>query len=280
MDLVSIGEFARLSRLSPKALRLYDQLGLLPPDRVDPESGYRWYAPEQLRQAWLVAALRQIEMPLLEIKAVLGLDPDAAAEQLAGYWAGVEAEHAARRALTGSLVGHLNGKRSVMYDVATREVPARSLLCLQRHVNPGQLLTVGKDFLARFRDGSVPRLEGIPGAPFVIYYGQVSGDSDGPIEWCFPVPDADAETGAARFLDLTLRTESAHEEAFVHLPVAAQVGETESMAVIQALEGWAAEQRRQPNGALRQVFIAPPPESSGHGPSCDFAVPLVPGQFR
>jgi DNA-binding transcriptional MerR regulator len=134
VDLVSIGEFARLSRLSPKALRLYDRLGLLPPERVDPGSGYRWYAPGQLRQARLVAALRQIEMPLQEIKSILDLDPDAAAEQLAGYWAGVEAEHAARRALTGSLVGYLDGERSVMYDVATRNVPARSLLCLQRHV--------------------------------------------------------------------------------------------------------------------------------------------------
>jgi hypothetical protein len=73
-----------------------------------------------------------------------------------------------------------------------------------------------------------------------------------------PVPDADAAAGPARFPVLTLRTESAHEEAFVHLPRAAEAGETESMAVI----------------------IFPPPESSGRGPSCDFAVPLVPGQFR
>ena len=41
MTLLSIGEFARLSRLSAKALRRYDQLGLLKPARVDPDSGYR-----------------------------------------------------------------------------------------------------------------------------------------------------------------------------------------------------------------------------------------------
>jgi protein phosphatase len=41
VDLMSIGEFARRSRLSPKALRLYDELGLLPPARVDEDSGYR-----------------------------------------------------------------------------------------------------------------------------------------------------------------------------------------------------------------------------------------------
>ncbi|WP_431421330.1 MerR family DNA-binding transcriptional regulator [Actinokineospora sp.] len=43
-----IGDFARRSRLSPKALRLYDSLGLLSPSDVDQFSGYRFYRPEQL----------------------------------------------------------------------------------------------------------------------------------------------------------------------------------------------------------------------------------------
>jgi len=55
---MSIGEFARRSRLSPKALRLYDELGLLPPARVEDDSGYRFYEVGQLEQARLVAALR------------------------------------------------------------------------------------------------------------------------------------------------------------------------------------------------------------------------------
>jgi DNA-binding transcriptional MerR regulator len=50
LSLVSIGEFARLSRLSPKALRLYDELGLLVPAEVDAETGYRWYADTQLER--------------------------------------------------------------------------------------------------------------------------------------------------------------------------------------------------------------------------------------
>ena len=57
MGRVSIGEFSRLSRLSPKALRLYDELGLLVPDHVDATTGYRWYADTQLDQARLVALL-------------------------------------------------------------------------------------------------------------------------------------------------------------------------------------------------------------------------------
>ena len=55
MGLWSIGEFAAATRLSPKALRLYDELGLLPPARVDPDSGYRWYAEDQVERARLVA---------------------------------------------------------------------------------------------------------------------------------------------------------------------------------------------------------------------------------
>jgi protein phosphatase len=55
-ELLTIGAFARLTRLTPKALRLYDELGLLPPVRVDPASGYRYYEPAQLERARLVAS--------------------------------------------------------------------------------------------------------------------------------------------------------------------------------------------------------------------------------
>ena len=63
MGQMSIGEFARCSRLSAKALRLYDRLGLLPPARVDGDSGYRFYDPGQLGQARLIASLRQLQVP-------------------------------------------------------------------------------------------------------------------------------------------------------------------------------------------------------------------------
>jgi DNA-binding transcriptional MerR regulator len=110
--MMSIGEFARLSRLSPKALRLYDELGLLPPARVDPGSGYRWYAAGQLDNARLVASLRQIGVPLAQITVILGLPPEAAAQQVGAYWSGTEADHAARRDLAGYLADRLTGKRN------------------------------------------------------------------------------------------------------------------------------------------------------------------------
>ena len=82
---MSIGEFARLSRLSAKALRLYDEMGL-PPARVDPDSGYRWYVAGQLDNARLVASLRQIGVPLVQIQLILSLEPEAAAARVGAYW--------------------------------------------------------------------------------------------------------------------------------------------------------------------------------------------------
>lgn len=75
----SIGELARASGLSVSALRFYDGAGVLVPAVVDPATGYRWYAPEQLDPARLLASLRRVGMPLAEIRAVLGQRDDPAA---------------------------------------------------------------------------------------------------------------------------------------------------------------------------------------------------------
>lgn len=75
---LSIGEFSIETRLSPKALRLYDRLGLLRPDRVDAASGYRWYDPTQVNRARTVGLLRQLEMPLALIAQALDRSPQQA----------------------------------------------------------------------------------------------------------------------------------------------------------------------------------------------------------
>jgi serine/threonine protein phosphatase PrpC/DNA-binding transcriptional MerR regulator len=110
VDLMTIGAFARLSRLSQKALRLYDELGLLRPIQVDPVSGYRLYAPEQIEQARLVAWLRRIGMPLARIQTVCELEPAAAAGEVRAYWAQVEVDTRSRRKLVSFLVDHLGGQ--------------------------------------------------------------------------------------------------------------------------------------------------------------------------
>ncbi|MGW7722771.1 MerR family transcriptional regulator [Streptomyces canus] len=107
MEWLTIGAFARACRLSPKALRLYDELELLRPARVDAATGYRYYTPAQLEQARLVAWLRRLGMPLARIRTVCALPPDAAADEIRAYWAQVEAETAVRRDLAAFLVDEL-----------------------------------------------------------------------------------------------------------------------------------------------------------------------------
>jgi DNA-binding transcriptional MerR regulator len=278
VDLMSIGEFARLSRLSAKALRLYDELGLLPPAQVDPDSGYRWYAAGQLDNARLVASLRQIGVPLAQIQLILSLEPEAAAAQVGAYWSGAEADHAARRDLAGYLVDRLAGKRNVMYEVKVRDIPARSLLCLLRHAsNHQEVWAMGKEVIGMLKAQPVPvpRIEGVAGAAFLIYYGEVNQDSDGPVEFCWPVPQDLAGQLAARLPGLTLRTEPAHQEAYIHVdqdPPAAQW-----QAVSDSGTAWLAEQQRQPSDLSLRVTLlattAPVTDASRRGGS-DFALPL------
>jgi PPM family protein phosphatase len=123
--LMSSGEFALASGLSRKALRLYDELGLLTPARVDPRSGYRFYAAAQLEQARLVAWLRRLGMPLATIRSVSTLPSALAAAELAGYWERVEAETAARRELASFLIGYLSGKDHVMADTVGEPLTIR-----------------------------------------------------------------------------------------------------------------------------------------------------------
>jgi DNA-binding transcriptional MerR regulator len=274
VGLVSIGEFSRLSRLSPKALRLYDDLGLLVPDHVDSATGYRWYADTQLEQARVVALLRRIGVPLAQIRDLLALDPPSAADRIRYYWAQTETEHAAQRELVDYLVDRLDGKKPAMYEVAVRDIPSRSLLSLMRRAHRDELMQIGREFfIHRMARGGVARVEGIAGAPFTIYYGEVSGDSDGPVEFCWPVPGDQAAEIAARFPDLTLRTEPAHQEAFVGQgKPGTWDNEAEAEVAIETLIAWASERQRQPSD-VRMVLVFNP-ANQGAGPDCEFAVAL------
>jgi len=68
---LTIGEFARATHLSVKALRHYDEVGLLTPTEVDRSSGYRRYALAQVPTAHVIRRFRDLEMPLERIREVL-----------------------------------------------------------------------------------------------------------------------------------------------------------------------------------------------------------------
>jgi DNA-binding transcriptional MerR regulator len=272
---VTIGEFARLSRLAPKALRLYDQAGILEPARIDPTSGARRYRRDQLGRARLVAALRQVGIPLAEIGSALSEEGSLGAERIAAYWAEAEAEHAARRRLVSSLIDRLRGNAdstSMAYAVGLRALPDRSVLTQTRHVHVDGLTAAREEFVGTFLQAGVPQLGGARGAPFTVYYGEVSFDSDGPIEWCWPVAEQEAERLSARFPDLTLRTDPAHQEAYVHYGATTQLHAARISLAAQSLLAWAQDQDRRGSGGMRLVYLSP---GDGAEVDCDVVLPLL-----
>src|SRR5512133_447265 len=79
-DLLSIGTFANLTRLSIKALRLYDELGILQPAHIDPQTGYRYYGSDQILEARMIRNMRDMDMPLATIRRVLAVLPVSQAQ--------------------------------------------------------------------------------------------------------------------------------------------------------------------------------------------------------
>ena len=122
------GTFARASSLSVKALRVYHEMGLLVPAVVDPDTGYRAYAPAQLNDAAIILLLREVGTPLQDIRAVLDArDVDLARklldEQAARFQAGLDA--------VAQLIDDLSLDADSETDgVEIRYEPARTVLAI------------------------------------------------------------------------------------------------------------------------------------------------------
>jgi DNA-binding transcriptional MerR regulator len=90
---LTIGEFAQLTRLSIRTLRRYHEAGLLEPASVDPDSNYRYYSSEQIPTAQIIYRLRELGMPLAEVRDMLTTpDPDSRAALIAGHLQRLESE--------------------------------------------------------------------------------------------------------------------------------------------------------------------------------------------
>jgi hypothetical protein len=160
-----------------------------------------------------------------------------------------------------------------MYEIGTREIADRTLLCVKRNVAGEKAAwAFGKEFIALLRQYQLPRIEGRAGAFFCIFWGEVSDDSDGPMEWCRPVPADEAEALAARCPELTLRAEPAHQEAFVKIGDG-QIDGAGWQVVSRSLEAWS-EQQPDMLPADLGVRITYLPGEFGQDGYQDFAVPF------
>jgi DNA-binding transcriptional MerR regulator len=159
--LLPIGAFARLCRLTFKAVRHYDAEGVLVPAVVDPHSGYRYYRADQVPTATTIALLRGLDVPIPVIRDVLAApDADGVAAVLAAQRERWAAELARREQVLRSLDGLLRAPERVRYDVTIDERPSTRLVGVTASVRADALdADVGALCVKALASGAAPGRE-------------------------------------------------------------------------------------------------------------------------
>lgn len=255
-NLIPIGRFSRVSRLSIKALRHYADAGLLVPTWVDPASGYRYYTYAQVAQAEVVRVLRSLDMPLAEVREVLAApDQDAAVAVLDRHRARLEAELDRHGRMLAFLRRLIDEEGSPMqYEVTVTEIPAQHVAVLRRRVDAegiGASVAAGFGEIARAVAGSGA---GFAGPPYLVMTELVDpdGGGEGEVELGFPTarPFAGAGdvVGEERAAQLVAST--------VHRGPYEEVG-----PAYRAVEQWIGEHGHAATGAPREVYLNGPDEA-------------------
>jgi DNA-binding transcriptional MerR regulator len=233
-DLVPIGQFAAASRLSLKALRLYDDNGLLPPARVDPESGYRYYRLEQLGQASTIRLLRRAGMPLGEIRVFLA-SPSIA--RLDEYERTLLDELGERRLVLRYLSRQL--KEEAMFKVETKQVEEQAYVSRTKNVRVPELEPFIVEMIGELWNATEPT-----GRAFAIYHGEVNEEDDGPVEVGVPTASGDKRLPAA--------------EVAYTMATGDQCRFPEIIGAYDAVARWAKQNGRELTGSPREVYHSDP----------------------
>jgi DNA-binding transcriptional MerR regulator len=231
-NLMPIGQFASASRLSQKALRLYGENGLLAPAWVDPDSGYRYYRPEQLQAATLIAFLRRAGMPLAEIRAFLR---EPTPERLEEYERRVVESFAERRRVLRYVNRVL--KEEPMYDILTKRVGEQLYVSRSSRVQVDDLEPF---IMATFAELGWEKDPARP--PFVLYHGPVNHEEDGPVEVCVPRDDGELRLPAGDVAFTAIRGD--------------QCNFPEILGAYEAVYRWAKESGREPEGPPREIYLS------------------------
>src|ERR1700733_3888407 len=178
----SIGEFARLGGVSARTLRHYDEIGLLRPATVDPDTGYRGYSAAQLGQLNRIMALKELGLSLTQVRQLLvGITLDELRGMLALRRAELEHEVNQRRS---QLLGIEARLRSTARedgmpadDIVSKVVPAMGVVALAGRAAgfaPANVVPVVNQLEAQFDQlGIYERVK--EGGPRLIYFEREEG---------------------------------------------------------------------------------------------------------
>lgn len=268
--MLTIGEFGRRARLTAKALRIYDDLGLLRPAAIGSSNGYRYYDVNQFDTARLIGLLRAADMSLSNISNLLDAartGGPAAADALNHHLGELESRHGGRRLLIRHIHSVLRKERHTMFKIQTRHVDAQRVMSIQRRLHASdtdQFIADAKRAFAAHLDGTKP-----VGPFIVVFHGIVDDDNDGPIEAMVGCPDAVQPSDL-----IGIRTEPGHDEAYTTITKA----QWEFPAILAAYDAVACSQEAtsRPGSTLscREVYVAEPEAIGDADLICDIAFPL------
>ncbi|MFI8524849.1 MerR family transcriptional regulator [Promicromonospora sukumoe] len=186
--MLTVGAFSRASGLPVSALRYYDAAGVLRPARVDPVTGYRWYAPDQVERARLVARMRLTGMPVADICRVITGDPVTARRVVDAHQRRLEAELATSTAHLAEVRDLLAATTRVTVDAAE----LRAALSSVRHaVGDGSGWPALRGVLFDV-DGGALRLVATDRHRMAVVGVLLSGSAGPPVQVIVPVAVVDA----------------------------------------------------------------------------------------
>ncbi len=159
--MLAIGEFSRLTHLSVRTLRRYHESGLLEPAVVDDATGYRSYAPEQIPTAQVIHRLRELEVPLPQVRRILGSpDPGERSALVADHLRRLQDELDRTRAAVASLRRLLEPAPAPL-AVELRAVPAQTVAGIEDEVDSADVPAWFAGAMAEL--DAVVGTEGVPG---------------------------------------------------------------------------------------------------------------------
>ena len=190
--MIRIGDFSRLSRVTVKTLRYYDEVGLLKPIEVDRSSGYRYYEFSQLQRLYRILAFKDLGFSLEEIGHLL--EENLPAEQMRGMLKLRQAEIRQQVEQEAERLDQVERwlrkieQEDVMsdYDVVLKKIEATRVASLRRVVPtpPDQGVLWGEllDFVG-------PKEVTMTGQPMAIYHDPEFKERDWDIEVCLPIAE-------------------------------------------------------------------------------------------
>jgi effector-binding domain-containing protein len=250
-NLLPIGRFARMCRLSVKALRLYDEIGLLRPARVDGSSGYRYYRYGQANRAEAIRVLRSLDMPLEDIREALAADDvTTVGAVLTRHRDRLQDEVDRQTRMISFLHRLIEREEGVMpYQVTTKELPAQHIAMIRCRSTAATIAgDVGSGFA---RVGASVAASGIPfvGPPFLVMPEVIDEETPGEIHVGFPVAapfPGDGDVVGEEVPALTVACTT-------HRGPYDEVG-----PAYHTLQGWIQEHGHEVAGPPREVYLTDP----------------------